>query len=99
MRSNSRDKTAAPAKPVRPLGRHRKRCLRRFLVVLGAVALLGVEGSVASPTLHGTLLERSLPSKALRGRLAFEVYVPPGYATSKLRYPVIYFLHGLPASP
>lgn len=49
--------------------------------------------------MHGTLLESSLRSKALRGRLAFEIYLPPGYARSTARYPVIYFLHGLPASP
>ena len=75
------------------------RALQRAVVALGAAALLGVGGSAASPTLHGTLLERSLPSKALRGRLAFELYLPPGYATSRWRYPVVYFLHGLPASP
>jgi len=59
----------------------------------------GVAGSAASPRLHGTLVERSLRSKALRGRLAFEVYLPPGYGSSTTHYPVIYFLHGLPASP
>lgn len=75
------------------------RGLQRALVILGALALLGVGGSVASPTLHGTLLESSFHSRALRGRLAFEIYVPPGYAQSTARYPVIYFLHGLPASP
>jgi len=64
-----------------------------------AAAVLGTAGSSASPTLHGTLLEGSLRSAALRGRLAFEIYLPPGYAGSRARYPVIYFLHGLPASP
>jgi enterochelin esterase-like enzyme len=49
--------------------------------------------------LRGTVLDRSLPSNALRGSLAFEIYLPPGYASSHRRYPVIYFLHGLPASP
>jgi S-formylglutathione hydrolase FrmB len=62
-------------------------------------ALLGASGSSASPPLRGTLVQGSLPSKALRGKLEFEAYLPPGYATSHLRYPVIYFLHGLPASP
>ena len=27
------------------------------------------------------------------------MYLPPGYATSGLHYPVVYFLHGLPAGP
>ena len=31
------------------------------------------------------------------GSLRYEVYLPDGYATSGLRYPVVYFLHGLPA--
>jgi S-formylglutathione hydrolase FrmB len=75
------------------------RALQRAAVALGAAALLGVGGSIASPPLHGTLLERSLASRALHGRLAFEIYLPPAYSTSVTRYPVIYFLHGLPASP
>ncbi len=37
-------------------------------------------------------------SAAVGGRLHFEVYLPPGYDTSGLRYPVVYFLHGLPAA-
>jgi len=32
------------------------------------------------------------------GSLGYEIYLPDGYDTSTLRYPVIYFLHGLPAS-
>jgi S-formylglutathione hydrolase FrmB len=32
------------------------------------------------------------------GSLGYEVYLPDGYDTSNLRYPVIYFLHGLPAN-
>jgi len=49
--------------------------------------------------LRGTVHHRSLASHALRGSLEFEIYLPPGYATSHRRYPIIYFLHGLPASP
>jgi enterochelin esterase-like enzyme len=37
-------------------------------------------------------------SSALRGRLHYLVALPPGYGTSGRRYPVIYFLHGLPAT-
>ena len=32
------------------------------------------------------------------GSLGYEVYLPDGYDTGTLRYPVVYFLHGLPAS-
>lgn len=38
------------------------------------------------------------PSPALGGHLPAMVYLPPGYP-SRGRYPVIYFLHGLPADP
>lgn len=38
-------------------------------------------------------------SPALGGHLPVAVFLPVGYATSRLRYPVIYYLHGLPAGP
>ncbi|HEY5429423.1 MAG TPA: alpha/beta hydrolase-fold protein, partial [Solirubrobacteraceae bacterium] len=38
-------------------------------------------------------------SPALDGTLPAEVYLPAGYTTAGARYPVVYFLHGLPASP
>jgi enterochelin esterase-like enzyme len=55
----------------------------------------------ASTTTHGggTVREGSYQSHALGGTVPFSIYLPPGYATSGKRYPVIYFLHGLPASP
>jgi S-formylglutathione hydrolase FrmB len=31
--------------------------------------------------------------------LRYAVYLPPGYAQSRRRYPIVYFLHGLPANP
>ena len=36
---------------------------------------------------------------SLGGRMPAEVYLPPGYGTTRRRYPVVYFLHGLPANP
>jgi enterochelin esterase-like enzyme len=38
-------------------------------------------------------------SRALDGTVHYAVYLPSGYAKSSVRYPVVYFLHGLPASP
>ena len=55
---------------------------------------------VLTPTasaLQGRVVEDSFPSKGLQGRLSFAVYLPPGYDTAKTRYPVVYYLHGLPA--
>ena len=38
-------------------------------------------------------------SPALGGTLPAAVYLPAGYQPGAIRYPVIYFLHGLPAGP
>ncbi len=48
---------------------------------------------------QGTIVLDSLPSKSLAGRLRFVVYLPADYRTTTARYPVVYYLHGLPASP
>ena len=40
----------------------------------------------------------SFVSAAIAGRLHFEVYLPEGYETGTQRYPVLYVLHGLPAT-
>jgi S-formylglutathione hydrolase FrmB len=91
----------------RSLPRHSS--LRRIVVVAAAVgvgaACLGsaVEAAIARhatlPALRGTIANSSFHSTALAGVLHYSVYLPPGYATSNKRYPVVYFLHGLPASP
>jgi enterochelin esterase-like enzyme len=51
-------------------------------------------------TQTGTQERIAVTSPALGGR-AQEVYVylPPGYATSSRRYPVVYLLHGFPGRP
>jgi enterochelin esterase-like enzyme len=49
---------------------------------------------------HGTTERFDLASPALGGRKqAVYVYLPPGYATSGRRYPVLYLLHGFPGRP
>jgi S-formylglutathione hydrolase FrmB len=65
------------------------------LLVVGAlvVVLLRVAGSAAAQR----ELDTQFASASLSGSLHFEVYLPDDYDTSGLRYPVIYFLHGLPA--
>jgi enterochelin esterase-like enzyme len=66
--------------------------LRCGIVVLG-LALLAVSGAAA----RGTELDTSFRSQALKAELHFEVYLPADYNTSGARYPVLYFLHGLPS--
>ena len=65
------------------------------LVAAGAVAKAALEpGRPSGPT---TQLA-SFQSKAVRGRVHLVVLLPAGYVGSDLRYPVVYCLHGLPAS-
>jgi enterochelin esterase-like enzyme len=71
---------------------------RRLLVICLLVA--GIAGAAASPAVPSTRrIDSSFHSQALGGPLRFEVYLPPDYAGSSERYPVLYFLHGLPAGP
>jgi putative tributyrin esterase len=68
------------------------------LAVLSAAAAMATELALSSgPGLRGTVREDSLRSQALRGPLRFAVYLPPGYRSGR-RYPVVYYLHGLPAN-
>jgi putative tributyrin esterase len=61
----------------------------------GSIALLATAGAATATT---TLATTSFRSRALSGQLHYTIQLPSGYGTSGLRYPVIYFLHGLPAT-
>jgi enterochelin esterase-like enzyme len=76
-----------------------ERVLRLTVVAALLAAVCACSAASALPGENGETLEDSYSSKALQGRLRFAVYLPPGYDESSARYPVIYFLHGLPASP
>ncbi len=43
----------------------------------------------------GTVVPAEFASNVLGRAWAFNVYLPDGYATSRLRYPVLYLLHGI----
>ena len=68
------------------------------MLVLAVVAgtLLGGAATPAAATARTTLTV-SFHSVALDGRMHALVFLPAGYAAGTTRYPVIYFLHGLPA--
>jgi enterochelin esterase-like enzyme len=70
--------------------------MKRVGIVLVAGALLAVP--TAGAAARGTDIDTGFRSQALGAQLHYEVYLPPGYDSSGLRYPVIYFLHGLPSS-
>ena len=59
--------------------------------MFGARAGEAVNGSTGTPTTVATF-----HSQALDATIHFAVSLPPGYADGR-RYPVVYFLHGLPA--
>ena len=67
------------------------------------IALLGlaIAASVAAVALgrQSHQVDESIRSVALGGTAHALVVLPDDYATSGKRYPVIYFLHGLPAGP
>jgi enterochelin esterase-like enzyme len=44
------------------------------------------------------IVDGSFHSNAVNGTLHYAIALPPGYDTSGKRYPVVYFLHGLPAN-
>jgi putative tributyrin esterase len=67
------------------------RALLALAVVL-AVALAAGSASAQRET------DAAFHSAALDGTLHYEVYLPADYDTSGLHYPVVYFLHGLPAT-
>lgn len=59
-----------------------------------AVAAVCASAPAANPRRD----DLSFSSSALGGRLHYEVYLPADYWRTRSRYPVIYFLHGLPAA-
>lgn len=71
----------------------------RRLSIVGAVALFVASIAAAVAFGHGSsrLDDRAIVAHV--GTLRYAVYLPDGYATGNLRYPVIYFLHGLPGGP
>jgi enterochelin esterase-like enzyme len=52
----------------------------------------------AAPAGEPTIEYGDFHSAAVDGTLHYSIAFPPGYASSGKRYPVVYFLHGLPAN-
>ncbi len=68
--------------------------------VLAASVLVGqalARPNTAPTPVLGRVVDASFLSRALAGRIGYRVYLPPDYDSTSTRYPVIYFLHGLPA--
>jgi S-formylglutathione hydrolase FrmB len=66
---------------------------------VGAAALLAVAGAAASLLRSSRDVDARIRSAALAGQVHARVVLPSGYDSHPTRrYPVVYFLHGLPAS-
>jgi enterochelin esterase-like enzyme len=61
--------------------------LRRLLLVALALAF-------SLPAAASIVITREFDSAALQRKWSYAVYLPDGYDTSSLRYPVLYLLHG-----
>jgi enterochelin esterase-like enzyme len=70
--------------------------MKRAGVIVLAGALLAAATAAAGPD-RSRVQDDHFQSFALDGLLHFEVYLPADYATTTRRYPVVYFLHGLPS--
>jgi enterochelin esterase-like enzyme len=70
----------------------------RLAAVVVTAATTFVASTAGAASLKGSISDGSFASTALKGTMHYSVYLPAGYATSTRRYPVIYFLHGLPAT-
>ncbi|HEY3683161.1 MAG TPA: alpha/beta hydrolase-fold protein [Streptosporangiaceae bacterium] len=75
--------------------------LAAALALAAAASACGAHATAAPPTATGRaspaqVRDGAFASAALKGTDHFRVYLPRGYSSGALRYPVIYLLHGLP---
>jgi enterochelin esterase-like enzyme len=73
--------------------------MKRVLILLCLVTAVGGSIAAGASSTGGRELDADLRSQALGGKLKFAVYLPQEYDGGIRRYPVIYFLHGLPSGP
>ena len=83
-----------------------RRLARRLVLTVGVLAIAAIilaavlsEGSPAKTASPARTVTVMCNSPSLDGKLPVAVYLPAGYEHGKTRYPVVYFLHGLPAGP
>jgi enterochelin esterase-like enzyme len=73
--------------------------VKRLLILCAAVTATIVATGASASVRSARELDAGFHSEALGHALHFRVYLPSDYAGSNARYPVVYFLHGLPAGP
>lgn len=75
------------------------RVLALCVLLVAACASAGAATARDAGRVPPGVVYESFYSQSLRGTEHLGVFLPAGYSTSQLRYPVIYLLHGLPAGP
>src|SRR5256885_1105852 len=73
--------------------------LRVLIAALAAGSLAVAAAHAHSIAVEPPVLDASFVSHALEGTLKVAVYLPAAYGKDGRRYPVVSFLHGLPAGP
>lgn len=75
--------------------------MRRILQVALLVGAVAVLAATTARSTAGTAREKDLTfaAPAVGRTLHYAAFLPADYETSGRRYPVVYFLHGLPAGP
>jgi S-formylglutathione hydrolase FrmB len=71
--------------------------MRYICAISVALALVSSTGATAARLTQSRDLDEGILSVALKGRVHARVVLPAGYEDTTRRYPVVYFLHGLPA--
>jgi S-formylglutathione hydrolase FrmB len=70
----------------------------KWQAAITSSALVLAAGATAAYLSATREVDRPIDSVALGGLVHARVVLPPGYDSSGRRYPVVYFLHGLPAT-
>jgi enterochelin esterase-like enzyme len=70
---------------------------RSVVLLLAAVAAIALTANAGGTAPAPRTTELVFHSRGLEGPLRLRVYLPDDYDTASTRYPVVYFLHGLPA--
>ncbi len=68
-------------------------CTKCLYEKAGLESLKLMEKAFTTPG-KGNLQDRTYHSAAMNRPMRYKIYTPPGYETSKARYPVVYNLHG-----
>jgi enterochelin esterase-like enzyme len=70
---------------------------RAALPAVGSPAIAPSSACPVRPASPSSVVSRAFYSNSMGQNRAFDVYLPPGYSTyTRLRYPVLYLLHGDP---